>query len=133
MFSFADSEVFADELGRLVVAGTKRATASLIWTLEADRKPLPKVGDLSLVTTWAGDPLCVIRTTRLAEVPFDEVTSEFAFEEGEGDRSLGHWREGHWAYFARECERIGRMPERTMPILCEHFEVLQVHPGARRA
>jgi uncharacterized protein YhfF len=50
-FCFGDSEALANELGALVVAGTKRATAGSAWALEAEQKTLPKPGDLSIVTT----------------------------------------------------------------------------------
>jgi uncharacterized protein YhfF len=54
-------------------------------------------------------------------VPFEDVTAEFAAAEGEGDGSLEHWRRAHTAFFARECDRIGRTPAATMPVVCERF------------
>ena len=123
-FHFDDNERSANELAHLVLAGTKRATASLVWSLEAAGTPPPKPGDLSVVTDWQGKPLCVIETNAVAIVPFEEVGEEFAAAEGEGDGSLRHWREDHWACFARECKRIGREPSRRMPVVCERFEVI---------
>jgi uncharacterized protein YhfF len=96
-FHFDDNEPSANELARLVLAGTKRATASLVWSLEAEHTPPPKPGDLSVVTDWQGKPLCVIETQAVAIVPFEEVSEEFAAAEGEGDGSLRRWREDHWA------------------------------------
>jgi len=61
-FHFDDNEPSANELAALVLAGVKRATAGLLWALEADRKVLPKRGDLSVMTDWGGTPLCVIET-----------------------------------------------------------------------
>ena len=84
----------------------------------------PKPGALSVVTNWQGKPLCVIETKAVAIVPYEEVSEEFAATEGEGDGSLRYWREAHWAYFGRECTRIGRVPSMRMPIVCERFEVI---------
>lgn len=123
-FHFDDHERSANELGRLVLAGRKRATAGLAWSFEAESKPLPVPGDLSVVTDWDKRPLCVIETRRVDVVTFDEVTEEFAATEGEGDGSLAWWRDAHRAYFGRECARIGRSPEPGMPIVCERFEVV---------
>ena len=123
-FHFDDNEPSADELARLVLAGTKRATASLVWSYEKASVPLPKAGDLSVVTDWAKTPLCVIQTQRVDIVPYDDVTEEFAATEGEGDGSLTYWRRAHWAYFGRECQRIGRIPDSKMPVVCERFEVI---------
>ena len=55
-------------------------------------------GDLSIVTDWAGQALCVIETESVVLVPFNEVSAEFAATEGEGDGSLEFWTEGHRAY-----------------------------------
>ena len=123
-FHFDDNEPSANELARLVLAGTKRATASLVWSYEKAPVPLPKAGDLSVVTDWAKTPLCVIQTQRVDIVPYDDVPEEFAATEGEGDGSLTYWRRAHWAYFGRECQRIGRIPEPGMPVVCERFEVI---------
>ena len=123
-FHFDDNEPSANELARLVLAGTKRATASLVWSYEKAPVPLPKAGDLSVVTDWAKTPLCVIQTQRVDLVPYDDVPEEFAATEGEGDGSLTYWRRAHWAYFGRECQRIGRIPEPGMPVVCERFEVI---------
>ena len=126
-FHFDDNEQSANELAQLVLAGKKRATAGLVWSFEAASIPLPKVGDLSVVTNWAKTPLCIIETQRVDVVAFDEVSEEFAATEGEGDGSLQYWQKAHRAYFGRECHRIGRTPDPKMPIVCERFEV--VFPG----
>ena len=124
VFHFSDCEADAIELADLVLAGTKIGTASLVWLYEARGGALPAAGDLSIVTDWHGAPLCVIETTTVAIVPFDEVTPAFAASEGEGDRSLEHWRRVHWDYFVRECARLGRSPSRIMPVVCENFRVI---------
>ncbi|MDI4634570.1 ASCH domain-containing protein [Pelomonas sp. V22] len=121
---FDDNEPSANHLAELVVRGIKRATAGLVWSFEAGDQVVPKPGDLSVVTTWDGQPKCVIETTQVDITPFSEVTAEFAAVEGEGDGSLQYWREAHAAYYARECVRIGRVPGPSMPVACERFKVV---------
>jgi uncharacterized protein YhfF len=123
-FHFADNEPSADELAQLVLSGRKRASAGLVWSFEAAAAPLPQAGDLSVVTNWAKQPVCVIETRRVDVVPYDEVSADFAATEGEGDGSLRYWQEAHWAYFGRECVRIGRTRDSRMPVVCERFEVV---------
>ena len=53
-FYFNDYEASANELAQLVLAGNKRATAALLWSMNADNEPLPKAGGLSAVTDWRG-------------------------------------------------------------------------------
>ena len=127
-FSFGDSEELANRLAELVLAGTKRATAATVWSIEAAGKRIPQPGDLSVVTDWGGRPLCVIETTRVDVVPFDEVSAEFAAVEGEGDGSLGYWRRAHTACFSRECARGGRTFSESMLVSCERFDV--VYPAS---
>lgn len=59
----------------LVLQGIKRATAASVWALQAEGKQPPKPGDLSIVTDWGGQPLCIIETEAVEIVPFDEVTA----------------------------------------------------------
>lgn len=132
VFFFADSEAAASELAALVLAGTKVGTASLVWTYEREGEAVPKAGDLSIVTSFAGAPLCVIETTAVAIRPFDEVPADFAASEGEGDLSLAYWRDVHWAYFGRECRAMGREPDPAMPVVCETFAVLYSDQGPRQ-
>ena len=114
-FYFDDNECSASELAALVLAGRKRATAGLLWVNEKEKKPIPRPGDLSVVTDFAGRPVCVIETIKVDVVPFEDVSEEFAATEGEGDGSLQYWRAGHEVYFERECKRIGRTPHARMP------------------
>jgi uncharacterized protein YhfF len=129
-FHFGDSESLANELAGLVVVGKKRATASLLWSYEADGRPIPKAGELSIVEQWSGEPVCVIETVSVAVLPFEQVSPEFAATEGEGDRSIEHWRTGHWAYFGRECVRIGKKPSASMLVVCESFKVIYRGPAS---
>lgn len=123
-FHFCYNEGDANDLADLVVQGTKRATASLRWIYEPENEPLPKVGDLSVVTNWAKEPICVIETTQVDVMPYNEVSKEFAEVEGEGDGSLRYWREVHWTFFSAECQQIGREPAMDMPVVCERFRVV---------
>lgn len=123
-FYFDDNEATADKLAALALAGIKRATATLAWACEAEGKPVPKPGDLSVVTLFSGQPVCVIETLGIQIVPFSEVGADFAATEGEGDGSLAYWQEVHTASFERMCQRIGREFSPSAPVVCETFAVL---------
>jgi uncharacterized protein YhfF len=130
-FYFGDSQALAHELAELVLRGKKGATAAALWSFEAEGKRVPEPGDLSVVTDWSGEPLCVIETKSIDVMPFHEVTADFAATEGEGDGSLAFWRHAHAEYFTRECQRAGREFDQRMLVVCERFEV--VFRGAERA
>ena len=123
-FHFDDNAASANALAALVLARVKRASTGLVWSYEHAGVPLPQAGQLSVVTDFGGKPLGVIETIRVDVVPYDAVSAEFAATEGEGDGSLAYWRRAHWAYFGRECARIGRTPSFDMPVACERFELI---------
>ncbi len=123
-WGFGDSPEMADELGKLVLDNVKTGTASLAWEYAHDDEPIPRAGEHSIVLNGAGDPMCIIETTRVYIEPYGQVDEEQAFAEGEGDRSLNYWREAHWDYFSRRCEAIGREPGDCMPVVCERFRVV---------
>lgn len=69
-------------------------------------------------------PLCITEVTSVEIKPFNEVDADFAYAEGEDERTLAAWRGAHWRYFSRVLPRIGRTPEETMPLVCVRFRVL---------
>jgi uncharacterized protein YhfF len=124
VWCFGNNKDMADELGFLAKAGIKTATCSLLWEHELGGEKTPEVGQFNLVTDWDGHPICVLETTWVAILRFDEVDGDFAFDEGEGDRSLSYWQEAHWRYFSKICASIGRQPSLSMPLICERFRLL---------
>ncbi len=118
----------ARDIAQLVLDGTKTATGSVLWSYEADGKRLPAVGDLSVVSAGGDDPVCIIQTTELRIVPFDEVTEDYARDGGEADRSLRSWREMYWKYIVAECRWIDREPSRKAPLVMERFRVVYGEP-----
>jgi uncharacterized protein YhfF len=121
---FGDNPRLGDELGRLIVQGVKTATCSALWEWEAEGSPLPEVGLKTIVLNGREEPLCIIETTEVTIRPFQDVDAQFAYEEGEDDRSLESWREGHWRYFSRALPKIGKEPTPEMPLVCERFRVV---------
>lgn len=119
-----DSPELASELGALILSGTKTATCSALREYEAEDEPLPQVGEKFVVLGGDGIPLCIIETTEVEIRPYEEVDADFAFEEGEGDRSLEYWREAHWNFFTRSLAGIGKEPTMDMPLVCEKFRVV---------
>ncbi|MBX7054413.1 MAG: ASCH domain-containing protein [Pyrinomonadaceae bacterium] len=121
---FGNTAEMAAELAQLVIEGRKTATASLSEVNELIPDEAPVLGGYSVVTDFEGQPRCVVRTIGIRHIPFCEVDSQFAFDEGEGDRSLVHWREVHSNYFADEAAAIGIGFGNESMICCERFELL---------
>ena len=88
-----------DQLADLVLKGIKTATASAydLYFMEGEEEPLPQPGDYSIILDSKDEAICIIQTTKTTVVPFNEVSEEHAYKEGEGDRSLAYWRAVHEA------------------------------------
>src|SRR5688572_1200466 len=98
---WGDSPALADELGALIVQGTKTATCSALWEWEAEGNPIPEAGLITIALDGGGEPLCIVETFEVTIRKYNEVDADFAHDEGEGDLSLNYWREAHRSYFSR--------------------------------
>lgn len=113
-----------DELAALVLQGEKTAASSAYELYGQGKEPLPKAGGYSVILNTKGEAVCVIRTTKVYVVPFGMVTESHAYKEGEGDRSLAHWRKVHTAFFTACLHEAGLSFCETTKIVCEEFEVV---------
>lgn len=123
-WGFGDSSEMRDQLGALVEKGIKTATCCSLQGLELTNEPVPQEGELSIIIDGRGEPLCIIETISVEIKPYNEVSTDFAHAEGEGDRSLEYWREAHKRFFTREGAREGYSFEETMPLVCERFRLV---------
>jgi uncharacterized protein YhfF len=122
-FAFGDGPELADELLDLVMLGIKTATCST-----EDEPNTSTPGERWIVLDGSGTPRCVIETTELSYRRYTEVDAAFAYEEGEGDRSLAYWRDAHRKYFVR----LGRFSE-DMMLMCERFRLVEVFEARKVA
>jgi uncharacterized protein YhfF len=115
-FAFGDGPDLADELLDLVMKGIKTATCST-----EDEPNTSTPGERWIVLDGSGTPRCVIETTEVSYRRYADVDAAFAYDEGEGDRSLAYWRQAHRTYFGR----MGRFSE-DMMLMCERFRLIEV-------
>jgi uncharacterized protein YhfF len=87
---------------------------------------LTTVGKRMVMLDGSGRPRAVLETVELTQCRFDDVDEQFAFDEGEGDRTLAFWRKVHRAYFNRR----GQFEE-NMLLWCERFRVVEQIPESQ--
>ena len=121
---FGDNPKLADELGQLIVSGKKTGTCSALWEWEAEGKPIPQPGLITIVLDGLDHPICIIETTQVLVSRFNAVDEEFARAEGEGDLSLNYWREAHKIFFSRVLSKFDREFSEDMPLVCERFKLI---------
>ncbi|MER7797966.1 ASCH domain-containing protein [Microbacterium sp. NPDC096154] len=122
-WGFGATPQHADALLALVIDGIKTGTSSALWDYEVSGEPLPQRGQLDIVTDGSGTPRAVLLNTALEILPFRDVDAAHAHAEGEGDRSLAHWRDVHERFFtAYAGHDRGFSPD--MPVVVERFRVI---------
>lgn len=124
IWKFCGGGPFADELAELTLQGVKTATASAMIAYDTAKEPIPVVGCHSVVLYDDDRAACVIRDTKVSVVPFDRVSPEHAYKEGEGDRSLDYWREIHRRFFAPDYEAVGLPFDERGECVLEEFRVV---------
>ena len=100
--------VEADLLAQLVLEGTKTATASAY----------------DVVLDSQDQAVCIIQIKKVSVVPFNQVSAEHAFKEGEGDRTLAYWRDVHENFFKPYYNEYGLTFNGDSQIVLEEFEVV---------
>lgn len=119
VFAFGDSPQMADELLAFVRAGTKRATAGAVGDLEPG-EPAPAPGLYWGVLDGRGEPHLVIQTVEARTGPLVSVDAAFAWDEGEHDRTLEGWLDGHRRFFRRQ----GVEDPDRLEVVLERFRVV---------
>jgi uncharacterized protein YhfF len=124
-WAFGDSPQMADELLYLVIQGIKTGTASNYEIYAISDETLPEIGRHSILLDGHGNPQAVIVTTDVQITPFDEVGADFAYSEGEDDRTLESWRHEHEKFFSRESLAFLKKPfDPKMKVVCENFRLV---------
>ncbi len=119
----------ADALADLVLRGIKTATCSLYRLYQDCGEALPQTGAYSVILNSKDEAVCIIRTEKVTVLPYEQVTEQQAYLEGEGDRSLAHWQTVHEAFFSEELKGTGIAFDPSMEVVFEEFS-LQYVPDA---
>ncbi len=121
---FGDSPDMADRLLSLVLDGPKRATASAVVEYEHEGEPVPELGDRWIVVDGRGTPRAVLQSTDVRIGPLSSVDAAFAWDEGEGDRTVEDWLRAHNGYFGRHLPTIGVEFDPDLLTVFERFEIV---------
>jgi uncharacterized protein YhfF len=120
-FSFGDPGPMRQRLTALALLGTKVATAGLWQQDYADEgEAVEVVGERQALLGDDGKVAGVIEITRVETYRFGDVPWEFADAEGEGFRSIEHWREGHRSFYANRNIDV----DDTTSVVCVWFRLV---------
>ncbi|CIV47490.1 ASCH domain-containing protein [Streptococcus pneumoniae] len=91
-----------DLLADLVFKGEKTATASAYDLYVNPHEPLPQVGTFDVILDSQNQAVCIVEITKVSVKPFNRVSADHAYKEGEGNKTLVYWRQVHEDFF-RDC------------------------------
>lgn len=123
-WAFGMTDEQADELANLVNQNIKTATTSA-YELYDKNEPLPQVGEFSIILNSVGQPVCVIQEKCVEIIPYNLISAEHAYHEGEGDRSYNYWRKVHDNFFEKEYQEAEKIFYPQAPMVCEVFEKIE--------
>lgn len=100
-FSLGDPGPMRRRLTALALAGTKVATGDLLQQEYVDEgEAVEEVGERQALLGVDDRVVAIVEITRVEVHRFIDVPWEFARAEGEGFRSIDHWRDGHRSFYA---------------------------------
>ncbi|MFV0440869.1 MAG: ASCH domain-containing protein, partial [Lachnospirales bacterium] len=73
-FCFGDNDKEASERIAKAEVGSIEGACCTYIAYELESKPLPVVGEYSIVTNWIGEPRCIVQTTKIIVTSFKDVT-----------------------------------------------------------
>ncbi|GAA0437671.1 ASCH domain-containing protein [Virgibacillus salarius] len=126
MFGDGTKEM-GDELGSLVVNGIKTGTCAAHCVYELEGEEIPKVGQYGIVLDGDNNPLAIIKYTKIDFIKMNEVSSDFARSEGEGDLSYDYWYREHVKFFTWELSQYGLTFTPDLLLVCQTFKVMDVY------
>ena len=107
-WAFGANQKDSNELASLVDKEIKTATTSAYELYGKDEK-LPKVGEWSIILDGNAKPVCVIKDVCVEIIPYNLISQEHAYHEGEGDCSYAYWRTVNDEFFTRKYKERGKI------------------------
>lgn len=114
----------SDYLAQLVVDGVKTATCSGHIFYELNNEPLPTAEDYGVILDSRSQPKAIVKTVEVTLTPMNEVTEEFAIDEGDG--TYQNWWDIHEKYFKEQLNAIGLEFSEDILLVCERFKVINI-------
>jgi uncharacterized protein YhfF/catechol 2,3-dioxygenase-like lactoylglutathione lyase family enzyme len=122
---FCNDKINTDICAELVLKGVKQASCGLKLMYDLKKEFFPEINELTIITNWYQQPICVVKTIDLSFRKFKDIDAEWAESEGEGDQSLKQWKETHRDYFQKQLDELGLVFTEEVELICERFEVVK--------
>lgn len=109
-----------------MLRGEKTATASAYDLYKLENEPLPQAGSFDVILDSQDRAVCIVEITKVSVLPFNQVSADHAFKEGEGDKSLTYWQQVHQELFTEWLAEVGLEFSQESGVVLEKFH--KVYP-----
>ena len=119
-----DAWAFGEEpdlLADLVLKGEKTATTSAYDLYALEDEPLPQEDTFDIILDSQNQVVCIVEITKVSVQPFNQVSAQQDFKEGEGDKSLAYWRQVHEDCFGEWLRDAGLTFTPESKVVLEEF------------
>lgn len=123
-FQFGGNADQINDLALKALNRDKTATSSLYDYYLLNIKEMSNVGDLASVRDSNDNEICIVKINKVEIVSFEDITEEFAKEEGDG--SLENWLKIHTDYYSLQLAQIGKKLSPNTKLVCEWFCVVDI-------
>ena len=115
-----------DLLADLVLRGEKTATASAYDLYALEVESLPQEGTFDIILDSQNQAVFIVEITGVSVEPFNQVSAQHAYKEGEGDKTLTYWRQVHEDFFTDCLGEAGLIFRPESKVVLEEFR--KVYP-----
>ena len=120
---FGESEEETVTALEQLLSGEKTAIAHCIPDYLSTRKPMPKIGDYTMVTDFYGNPCCILRAADVTITPMPEVPGELIQAETPGV-SREEWLSRKRAEYQKLAKGSRFHFHEEIPVLMERVQVV---------
>ena len=111
-----------DKLVKLVLSGEKKATTSLYSEYIVKDEKLPKIGDRSIILYSDDKYACLIENIDVIISEFKNITSQIAYLEGEGNKSIDYYKKEHYKVF----KKLDSNFNENSKVVVEIFKIIEI-------
>ncbi|MCA9765694.1 MAG: ASCH domain-containing protein [Carnobacterium sp.] len=122
LMTFGDTKDRANHSAALILEGLKTAKTTLLLEYQRKEKSVPQEGSYSMILDGNNQAIGIVQLLKVSILPFDQVSAELAYEEGEGDRTLTGWQELYQDYFEKQCKEEHWHFSPKIEVVCIQFE-----------
>ena len=122
-FSFEGDKKTSDYYLSLILEEKKKVMITPLYAYTEEENDMPILNSYSVIMDWEGYPRCIIKTTKVSIIPFNNITKEIVDLEGE-NTTLEEWKASNEKYYKEDAIEYGYSFSSDMELCVEEFVII---------